>query len=86
MDGEAYPSPREDGGCKLARIGIQLALNNRVEEAQRLLRGGGGREDDEDDDYDDVDAVDQEEGRSLQAQAGLCFLAFMVRRRKDFTA
>ena len=64
--GEVYvPSLSRETGWQLASRAIQLALNNRVEEAQRLLRTashhGGDRE------------------ASLQAQAGVCFLTFMVR-------
>ena len=53
----------DEPGWQLAARGVRLALNNRVEEAETLLRRRAGDE--------------LCEGR-VQAQAGLCFLTFMV--------
>jgi hypothetical protein len=52
--------PRNEAGWQLARRGIHLALNNRVEEAEKLLRSSADK------------------SGCPQAQAGYCFLAFMV--------
>ena len=61
-DDDAY---REDEpGWRLASRGVRLALNNRVEEAERLLRARAEE--------------DLLGGGCVQAQAGLCFLTFMV--------
>ena len=56
-------------GWRLARRGVELALNNRVDEAQRMLR------------IEATQPRDQTASArlaSLQAQAGLGFLTFMV--------
>ena len=69
-DSGLYPDYEEDSpgqdyeaGWQLARRAIQMALNNRVDEAQRLLRSN-------------LVGCPEEDG--LQAQAGLSFLTFMV--------
>ncbi len=62
-DGDDYEM---ESGWELAARGVRLALNNRVEEAERLLRGRA-----------EVGGMDPDGGR-LQAQAGLSFLTFMV--------
>ena len=56
-DDEYDLSPDPVPGWRLAARGVELALNNRVDAAHRLLEGTDG----------------------IQARAGVCFLAFMVR-------
>lgn len=65
----------QEAGWRLARRGIELALNNRVEEAQRVLRLAV------------ANATNAAPGDAasrlacLQAHAGLAFLTFMVSKR-----
>lgn len=60
-----------EDGWQVASRGIQLALNNRVDEAQKLLKSAAAA----------ANAAGYNDGgvAALQAQAGFCFLAFMVR-------